>query len=125
MAVENKLTLIAGASADPSRYAYTAALFLNRQNLPFLPIGIKKGDVLGKEILPLREKPNLDEIHTITMYMNAGHQKEWEDYFLSLKPKRIIFNPGAENPDFAERAKSQGVSCINGCTLVMINTGQY
>ena len=59
------------------------------------------------------------------MYMNAGHQKEWEDYFLSLKPKRIIFNPGAENPDFAERAKSQGISCINGCTLVMINTGQY
>ncbi|MBN3582366.1 CoA-binding protein [Algoriphagus aestuarii] len=124
-AEENKLTLIAGASTDPSRYAYTAALFLSRQNFPFLPIGIKKGSVLGQDILPLRERPKLEGIHTITMYMNARNQQEWEAYFLSLQPKRIIFNPGAENPAFAEQAENLGITCINACTLVMINTGQY
>jgi predicted CoA-binding protein len=122
---KSKITLIAGATSNPSRYAFTAATFLDSMNLPFIPIGIKKGSVLGKEIKSLQEKPKLQDIDTITLYLNAGHQKEWEDYFLSLKPKRIIFNPGAENPQFYQKAKLQGIDCVNGCTLVMISTGQY
>lgn len=121
----NKKTLIAGATTDPSRYAFTAATFLNRMKFPFVPIGIKKGNVLGEDILPLREKPEIDDIHTITMYMNQDHQREWEDYFLSLKPQRIIFNPGAQNPSFFKKAEALGIDCLNACTLVMISTGQY
>ncbi len=122
---KNKITLIVGATPDPSKYAFTAATFLDRAGLPFIPIGIKKGNVLGREIQPLQEKPKLEDIDTITLYLNAGHQKEWEEYFLSLKPKRIIFNPGAENHQFASKAKLEGIDCVNGCTLVMISTGQY
>lgn len=121
----NKRTLIAGASPDPSRYAFTAATFLKRLNVPFVPISIKKGEVLGETILPLKEKPPIEGIHTITLYLNATHQQEWEDYFLSLKPKRIIFNPGAENPSLYHKAEQEGVVCLNACTLVMLSTGQY
>jgi len=126
MGVEiSKITLIAGATSDPSRYAFIAASFLDRFNLPFIPIGINKGNVLGRKIEPLHERPKLENIDTITLYLNVWHQKEWEEYFLSLNPKRIIFNPGAENNEFAEKAKLNGIQCVNGCTLVMISTGQY
>lgn len=119
------MTLIAGATPDPTRYAYTAAVFLERAQIPFIPISIKSGDVLGKEILPLGDKPVLEGIHTITLYLNARNQQEWEEYFLSLAPQRIIFNPGAENPPFKERAQKLGIDCVNGCTLVMVSSGQY
>lgn len=121
----NKTTLIAGATPDATRYAYTAAVFLERSQIPFIPISIKKGNVLGKDILPLGDKPAIKGIHTITLYLNARNQQEWEDYFLSLEPQRIIFNPGAENPSFRERAQKLGVECVNGCTLVMVSSGQY
>lgn len=124
-AEKNKTTLIAGATPDPTRYAYTAAVFLDRAHIPFIPISIKNGSVLGKDIVPLGNKPALQGIHTITLYLNARNQQEWEDYFLSLAPQRIIFNPGAENPSLKERAEKQGIECINGCTLVMVSSGQY
>ena len=123
--MSNKKTLVAGATSNPSRYAFTAATFLSRMKIPFVPIGIKKGNVLGEDILPLREKPKIKDLHTITLYLNQDHQKEWEDYFLSLKPQRIIFNPGAENPFFFKKAEALGIECLNACTLVMISTGQY
>ena len=118
-------TLIVGATTNPTRYAYAAAEFLKRAGKPFIPISIKKGSVLGENILDLRSKPNLDNVHTITMYMNERHQEEWEDYLLSLKPERIIFNPGAQNPRLARKASEAGIEAINACTLIMINTGQY
>lgn len=123
--MSDKLTLIVGATPNRFRYAYTAAEFLKRAHIPFIPLSIKKGQVLGEDILDLRQKPELEGIHTITMYLNADHQEEWEDYLLSLNPKRIIFNPGAENPSLVKKGKEKGIEVLNACTLVMINSGQY
>lgn len=125
VAEKNKKTLIAGATSDPTRYAFTAATFFDRMNIHFVPISIKKGTVLGREILEFKDQPKIEDIHTITLYLNAKNQEQWEDYFLSLNPKRIIFNPGAGNSQFAEKAKQLGIECVNGCTLVMVSTGQY
>ncbi len=118
-------TLLVGATTNPTRYAYTAAEFLRRANEPFVPISIKRGEVLGETILDLRSKPDLEDIQTITLYLSEKHQEEWEGYLLSLKPERIIFNPGAENPRLSKKATERGIEAINACTLVMINTGQY
>ena len=118
-------TVILGASPNPQRYAYQAAARLSQKGLPFVPIGIKKGEVFGETILNLRTLPEIDDVHTITMYMNADHQNEWLDYILSLKPKRIIFNPGAENATLAKAAKAQGIIIENACTLVMLSLGSY
>ncbi len=114
-----------GATTNPSRYAYFAAKRFNDYGIEFVPIGIKKGEVFGNEILDIRNKPELEGIHTITLYLGAANQKEWEDYFLSLKPKRIIFNPGAENIEFLKRASNQGIEAIHACNLVMLSSGQY
>jgi predicted CoA-binding protein len=120
-----KRVLLVGASPNPSRYAYTAAKMFQERGFEFIPIGIKKGEVQGKAILNLREKPDLRDIDTITLYIGSDHQEEWIDYLLGLKPKRIIFNPGAENQDFARKAKANGVDVLNACNLVMLSTGQF
>lgn len=123
--MSDKLTLIVGATTNPSRYAYFAANRLANAGIDFIPIGIKKGEVFGREILDLRSKPALKGIHTITMYIGPAHQKEWMDYLIGLQPKRIIFNPGTENPDFFSAAKAAGIEVLPACTLVMLSSNQY
>lgn len=122
---EKKKTLIVGATDNPSRYAFMAAQMFDDRGVEFIPIGIKKGLVFGKEILDLRSKPDLEGIHTITLYIGPANQSEWIDYLIGLKPKRIIFNPGTENPIFFQRAKDAGIEVLPACNLVMLSTGQY
>lgn len=118
-------TVIIGATTNPSRYAFLAANMLNEAGFDFVPVGIKQGKVLGKEILDLRTKPHIDNVHTVTLYIGPQNQPEWYDYILSLKPKRIIFNPGTENPEFMDMAKKQGIEVEAACTLVLIRTNSY
>ena len=122
---EMKKTLVVGATANSSRYAFLAARMLNEYGHEFVPIGIKKETVLGKEILNLREKPPIDNIDTITLYIGPQNQPEWYDYLLSLKPKRIIFNPGTENDEFEKMAEEKNVEVVEGCTLVMLRSNQF
>ena len=120
-----KKTAILGATTNPARYAYLAAERLSAHNHEIVPIGIKKGAVFGHEILDLRQKPNISGIDTVTMYIGPQNQREWEDYIISLNPKRIIFNPGAENPSLAHKASENNIETINACTLVMLGNGLY
>jgi uncharacterized protein len=120
-----KRTVIVGASTNPGRYAYLAAESLTFYNHEIVPIGIKKGSIFGKQILNLREKPVIPEVDTITLYIGSRHQAEWYDYLIGLKPKRIIFNPGTENPEFEKKAEEAGILTLEACTLVMLRTGQY
>lgn len=122
---DSKKTVIIGASNNPNRYAHIAAERLSRHEHPIIPVGIKKGNVLGIDILDISQKPVIDDVDTVTMYINPQHQIEWEDYILSLKPRRIIFNPGTENPSLAQRAQAQGIETENACTLVMLSVGNY
>jgi len=125
VATDPKLTLVVGATDNPERYAYLAAERLQEKGISFLPIGIKKGSVLGVDILDLRQKPPLEGIHTITLYLAPANQSEWIAYLLSLQPKRIVFNPGTENPDFFLQGQKQGIEALNACTLVILTTGQF
>lgn len=122
---DSRTTLVVGASTDPARYAFVAAKMLDHRKLDFIPIGIKKGLIFGKEIRDLKSKPQLGNIHTITLYIGPAHQTEWMEYLIGLKPKRIIFNPGAENPEFFKKARFAGIEAIEACTLVLLSTGQF
>jgi len=123
--MSQKKTAIIGATNNRSRYAYHAAQRLNNNGHDFIPVGIKKGKVLDREILDLRKKPALVDVDTVTLYLNPTSQKQWEDYILSINPMRIIFNPGTENLDFAKKANEQGIETINACTLTMLSVGLY
>jgi predicted CoA-binding protein len=118
-------TVIIGATTNPSRYAYLAAETLDHYKIEFVPVGIKNGEVLGRTILDIREQPEVKDVHTVTLYIGSRHQPQWYDYILSLKPSRIIFNPGTENQEFEKKIIASGVEAIEACTLVMLRTGQY
>ena len=119
----NKKTLVLGASANPARYSYLAINSLRKHQHPVAAIGLKEGRVLDVDITTKKE--SLDTVDTITLYLNANHQKEYYDYILSLHPKRIIFNPGAENEELYDLAKKNGIQPLEACTLVLLSTGQY
>ena len=120
-----KKTLVVGATPHAYRYAYMAATRLENSGHETLNIGIRKGQVNGREIINLRDKPTLQDIDTITLYINPRWQEEWGPYLLSLKPKRIIFNPGTENMELAKQAERQGIEVAFACTLVMLSAGTY
>lgn len=120
-----KKTVIIGATPNPARYAYLAAGSLTKHKHPIVPLGIKKGEVYGTQILDLTEKPHISDVDTITLYINPTNQQPWEDYILGLKPKRIIFNPGTENHELASRASAMGIEPVYGCTLVMLSANTY
>ncbi|ERM82361.1 hypothetical protein P872_18360 [Rhodonellum psychrophilum GCM71 = DSM 17998] len=120
-----KKTVILGASTNPSRYAYSAASMFYERGFPFVPVGIKKGVLFGQPILDLREKPVIDDVDTITLYIGPENQKEWVDYIISLNPKRIIFNPGTENPELMDLARKKNIAVMQACNLVMLSTGQF
>ena len=122
---KSKLTLVVGATDNPEHYPYRAAELLQAKGVPCVPMGIKKGIVFGEEILDLRQLPALEGIHTITLYLGPQNQSEWIDYLIGLGPKRIIFNPGTENPVFFSKAKAVGIDALEACTLVMLTTGQF
>jgi predicted CoA-binding protein len=119
----NKKTLVLGASANPSRYSYLAINRLSAYKHQVVAIGLKQGEVAGVKIQI--GKPEIEDIDTVTLYLNPTNQKPYYDYILSLKPKRIIFNPGTENDELEEMARKNGIKPMEACTLVMLGTGQY
>ena len=118
-----KKTLIIGATTNPSRYAYLAANRLVNSGHQIINVGIKSGEVAGQ---PIHSYQNIhSNIDTITLYLSPQNQKEYYKYILETNPKRIIFNPGTENPELEELAEKQGIEVLKACTLVMLSTSQY
>ena len=122
MAVQKK-TLVLGASENPSRYSYLAVRKLTSHQHPVVAIGRKKGKV-GEVPIETDHLP-LEDVDTVTLYLNPRNQQEYYDYILSLQPQRIIFNPGTENEELEQLAKENGIETIEACTLVMLSIGNY
>lgn len=120
-----KKTVVVGATPNQSRYAYLAANMLREYDHEVVPLGIKQGEVAGKEILDIRKKPAINGVDTVTLYIGPRHQPEWYDYLLSLKPKRIIFNPGTENEEFEQLVEANGIEALQACTLVLLRSHQF
>ncbi len=118
-----KKTLIIGATPNPTRFAFLAAHRLHHYGHPIVLFGIKKGEVIGQTIQ--NTFPQESDIHTVTLYINPGIQKQYYSQILGLKPKRIIFNPGTENEELRELAEEQGIETDYACTLVLLNSRQY
>jgi predicted CoA-binding protein len=121
--ISMKKTLILGASTNPSRYSNKAANMLRKHGHEIVNIGLSGGEVAG---VPIEEKGEvLADIDTVTMYLGERNQKEYYNYILATKPKRIIFNPGAENPELEQLAMENGIKTERACTLVLLSTGQF
>ncbi|PLW92187.1 MAG: CoA-binding protein [Marinilabiliales bacterium] len=119
----SKPTLILGASPNPERYSYLATLRLNEAGHEVYPIGIKEGDIGDKRIITDRNFEK--QVDTISLYVGPKNQKDWFDLIFRCKPKRIIMNPGTENPELWKMAEERGIECLEACTLVMLASKQY
>lgn len=112
-----------GASSNPSRYSYLALNRLINAGHAVEAIGKKEETVSGINVHNTPQ--SFTDIDTVTLYLNAQNQKAYYDYILSLHPKRIIFNPGAENAELEELARENNITTMEACTLVLLATGQY
>lgn len=119
----NKKTVVIGASENPERYAYKATVSLTKHGHTAIPVGLKEGTIDGITILT--QQPVIDNVDTVTLYVGPKNQPAWYSYILSLQPKRIVFNPGTENPELEKMAQDKGIETIEACTLVMLSVGNY
>src|SRR6056297_2266347 len=119
----SKKTLVIGASPRPHRYSYRAVSSLRSHGHDVVALAKRKNEVEDVEIQT--EFPKDEDIHTVTMYVGAPRQPEYYEPLLNLKPKRVIFNPGAENPELYSKLEKEGIEAIEACTLVMLTTNQY
>jgi predicted CoA-binding protein len=121
--MKNKKTLVLGASTKPDRYAFKAVEMLVNKGHSVIAIGQNAGEVAGISIktknIPLK---NID---TVTLYLNPIRQKDYYNYIVSTQPKRVIFNPGTENPEFYQLLKLNNIKVEVACTLVLLTTNQY
>ena len=121
--VEGYKTLVIGASLNPDRYSNKAVLMLSNAGIPVIAFGLKKGSISNVQIdTALKSYKN---IHTVTLYLNPKHQETYYHYIIKLKPKRVIFNPGTENPIFYRILRESNVHYEIACTLVLLSTNQY
>lgn len=118
-----KKTLIIGASNNPERYAYKAAQRLLAYGHEIELLGIRPDVVFEKTIDT--ERKQYEGLDTVTLYVGPQRQPDYYDYVLSLRPKRVIFNPGTENDEFENLLTTNGIEAEEACTLVLLGTGQY
>ncbi len=121
--IKNKKTLVLGATTKPDRYAFKAITMLVDKGHSVLALGQNAGEVAGIKIqtkaIPLK---NID---TVTLYLNPTRQRDYYNYIVEAKPKRVIFNPGTENPEFYQLLKLNDIKVEVACTLVLLTTNQY
>ncbi|WP_353085194.1 CoA-binding protein [Flavobacterium sp.] len=121
--MKNKKTLVLGASTKPERYAFKAITMLVEKGHSVLAIGQNQGEVAG---ISIRTKNiPLKNIDTVSLYLNPLRQREYYNYIIETKPKRVVFNPGTENPEFYQLLKSNNIKVEEACTLVLLATNQY
>lgn len=121
--MDSKKTLVLGASANPSRYSFLAIRRLRSHGHPVVAVGRRNSKV--DDVIIGTEKEPLENVDTVTLYLNPQHQQEYYNYILSLRPKRIIFNPGAENDELVALAHANDIKVLEACTLVLLSTNQY
>lgn len=121
--MKSKKTLVLGASLNPSRYSNMAINRLSTSGHAVVAVGLKEGEVNGVKI-QTKQLP-FTNVDTVTLYLNPQRQKEYYNYIIGLSPKRVIFNPGTENPEFYQLLQLNNIKQEVACTLVMLGTNQY
>lgn len=124
MEASERVTAILGASDDPDRYAYKAMERL-----------LEKGHrvvLVNPNLESLRNLPVVkslseitDPIDTVTVYVSAKRSTPIARELLKLKPGRVVFNPGAENPELEKTLEEARIPWLHACTLVLLATGKY
>ena len=119
----DKITLVLGASENSERYSNRAIKMLRSYEQTVFAIGQRAGHV--EDVTIQTGMPDFENVDTVTLYLSYKNQLQYYNYILSLKPKRIIYNPGAENEELESIAEKNGIENLEACTLVLLRTRQF
>ncbi|HYQ56687.1 MAG TPA: CoA-binding protein [Draconibacterium sp.] len=119
----NKKTLVIGASENPARYSNKAILALRRNQHEVVALAKREGRV--EDVKIETNFPENEDVNIVTLYVGPHHQPEYYNAIIRIKPQRVIFNPGTENPEFAGQLKANGIQAKEACTLVLLSIGNY
>jgi predicted CoA-binding protein len=122
-----EVVAVLGASSDTNRYSYKAIQMLKEYGHTPIPVHPRETEVLGYKVVPeikalVKQGTKVD---TLTMYVNPALSTKYQQDIIDLKPRRVIFNPGSENPDLEKALKEKGIKVEEACTLVLLRTNQY
>lgn len=115
--------VVMGASPNHERYSFKVVKALRKRNYEVVALGTKAGEIVGVPILT--GQPEINDVDTVLLYLNPERQKKIYDYILSLKPRRIIFNPGTNNQEFAGLAQKNDIEVVNNCALIMLGADTF
>ncbi len=120
---KSETVAVLGASPKPDRYAYRAMEMLRKFGHRPVPVNPAFQEIIGEKCYDsIAAAP---PIETVTMYLGKRRSDPLIDEIVAAKPRRIIMNPGAENDDLAEKARAAGIEVVEGCTLVMLQVGDF
>ena len=115
---------IIGASSKKDRYANKAQQLLMEKGYPVYPVSRRESEILGVKTCSAIE--DIDQpVDTVTLYVGPQHQQELVSQIVKLNPKRVIFNPGTENPEACAAFDKADIDYEEACTLVLLRTGQF
>lgn len=115
--------MVLGASPNPVRFSYKAVKSLMRHEKEVVAVGYRAGEIEDLKIQV--GKPAIEDVHTVSIYIGSSRQDDYYDYVISLKPKRVIFNPGTVNPAFMAKLQRENIEPVSACMLVMLNDGEF
>jgi hypothetical protein len=115
---------VVGASPDEERYSNKAMRSLEEKGHTPIPVAPNHERICGAEVhASLHDVP--DQVDTVSMYVSPARQAAIIDEIAAIAPRRVIFNPGAENPEAYARLEASGVEVVEACTLVLLKTDQF
>ena len=115
---------ILGASDDPSRYANRAQHLLLDYGHSVVPVNPTLTEIDGKPAVP--DLASIDgPVDTVTVYLRPALSEPLAESLVLLKPRRVIFNPGAESPTLRKRLEGAGIRVQWECTLVLLRSGRF
>ena len=118
-----KNVVVIGASSNPWRYSYKAVISLIKNGYSVYPIGSREGKIENTSII--LNKPWINNVYAVLLYLNPLNQEEYFDYIIKLHPKKIIFNPGAENNNLFTLAVENNIDVLYDCALVLLATDSF
>lgn len=116
--------VILGASDKPERYSHRAMKMLREHGHEIVLVHPRLAEIEGQPVL--NDLADIrGAVDTVTMYVGPEASNAVAGELIALRPRRVIFNPGSENPALQARLVDAGVQVEEACTLVLLSTGQY
>jgi predicted CoA-binding protein len=121
--MKNQTVLVLGATDNTNLTSYSAIKLMMHRGLHVMALGPKKTRI--DQIAITDEPAAIKQADVVSIFLSAKKQRKYYDYILSLKPEKLVFNPGTENPELEFLAQKNQIQIIKGCTIALLANGLW